>query len=494
MLGLAVGQQVIVVSGGNSLTSTIVSVGVSSITLANVWPYASSGTATVITLDQYKMKIYFADGTTQTITQLILDNPNDTWRGFRIFGAWNSAYPLPVYGHSLIFANVYAARQRVLYFELAFTNGLNYSPQYTGDFTTFTNPIVSIVDTRPNRLFHSKTGQPEEVPLLNYNDVGAGTILKMAPTQSALLVLATDGLWRVTGDGTSWQVNQVDPTVTLLHPSCLTTLNNQIYGWVEDGLSLIGEDGAQTISTDAVGPDIREWATQIKDWGAPYFWGPSMAGDRFWNEVWLNVHRAYSTGSGGPDHITTLVYNTDTKNFTRLQRPLFANVVYSPDANRMVSSVFISGTPNNIALTVQSDFYDPAGDGWLPVTVWFNALQTEDKGKLKQWMDVNYFVANVETANGSNISVLKALFDARNESLDPLATDYDVNTQNMVALSRDVHFWVPRRTALSDQQQLGLKSLIVNAITENANDAFGFNFQLQGFTVRYRNASDTLKR
>jgi hypothetical protein len=219
-----------------------------------------------------------------------------------------------------------------------------------------------------------------------------------------------------------------------------------------------------------------------------------MAGDRFWNEVWLNVHRAYSTGSGGPDHITTLVYNTDTKNFTRLQRPLFANVVYSPDANRMISSVFVSGSPNNIALTVQSDFYDPAGDGWLPVTVWFNALQTEDKGKLKQWMDVNYFVANVETFNGSNISVLKALFDARNESLDPLATDYDVNTQNMVALSRDVHFWVPRRTALSDQQQLGLKSLIVNAITENANDAFGFNFQLQGFTVRYRNASDTLKR
>jgi hypothetical protein len=55
-----------------------------------------------------------------------------------------------------------------------------------------------------------------------------------------------------------------------------------------------------------------------------------------------------------------------------------------------------------------------------------------------------------------------------------------------------VHFWVPRRTALSDQQQLGLRSFILTEV--GPNDAFGFNFQLQGFTVRYRNASDTLKR
>jgi hypothetical protein len=142
-------------------------------------------------------------------------------------------------------------------------------------------------------------------------------------------------------------------------------------------------------------------------------------------------------------------------------------------------------------LTVQSDFYDPAGDGWLPVTVWFNALQTDDKGKLKQWMDVNYFVADVETTVGSDTSYLQALFDARNTSTDTLP--YPNNTQSMVALSRDVHFWVPRRTALSDQQQLGLMSFVVDEDNE-PDTTIGFNFQLQGFTVRYRVASDTLKR
>ena len=481
------------------------------ITLSLPWP-SPSLSADLETTDAYTLTAYYADGTSDVYTNpinisAIPEAEGDLMPSLRIYGVQYS-YALPGEGRSLTFIATYPAIKRVLYFHLCLTNGQNYSEPYLGDYGTLSEPLVSVVETRPNRLFFSKTGQPEAVPLGNYVDVGAGTILKMAPTQSALLVLATDGLWRVTGDGTSWTVNQVDPTVTLLHPSCLTTLNNQIYGWVEDGLSLIGEDGAQTISTDAVGPDIREWATQIKDWGAPYFWGPSMAGDRFWNEVWLNVHRAYSTGSGGPDHITTLVYNTDTKNFTRLQRPLFANVVYSPDANRMVSSVFISGSPNNIALTVQSDFYDPAGDGWLPVTIWFNALQTEDKGKLKQWMDVNYFVANVQTEVdtmfGTNSSYMHALFDARNESIDPYTDDFSVNSQDMVQLSRDVHFWIPRRAALSDQMQLGLQFGVQRDFVPPPPLAgtheliivpgVGFNFQLQGFTVRYRNASDTLKR
>jgi hypothetical protein len=500
LTGIVPGQLVFLAKGSDSMLTSIVSVGSGTFTVANVWPYTTGATGFAIVQDAYKIHVYYADGTTDEFYNVVspyslfteTDYPTyPPAPGFRIFGPF-PVYPLPAYGREVTFIFTYPAIKRVLYFDLFLTNGQNYSPAYTGNFITETDPLKSSNDTRPNRLFFSKTGQPEEVPLANLVDIGAGTILKMAPTQSALLVLATDGLWRVTGDGTSWTVNQVDPTVTLLHPACLTTLNNQIYGWVEDGVALIGEDGAQTISTDAVGPDIREWATQIKNWGAPYFWGPSMAGDRFWNEVWLNVHRAYSSGSGGPDHVTTLVYNTDTKNFTRLQRPLFANVVYSPDANRMVSSVFVSGSPNNIALTVQSDFYDPAGDGWLPVTVWFNGLQTDDKGHLKQWMDVNYFIAEVETEVAGQSSLLHGLFDARNESVDPYEDDFSVNTRNMVEISRDIHFWIPRRVALSDQMQLGLQSGILIGETPSTN--FGFNFQLQGFTVRYRVASDTLKR
>lgn len=484
-----------------SFVGTVVAVdtGTNTVTVSDVWTGDNGASVTGWTADSYQMTVYWADGTTDSI-EAPIGGGGSIGDNFlpcmRIFGA-PERYPLPAEGSTILFLFTYPPYKRMLYFELCLTNGQNYSPRYNGDYLTGTEPLRSLVDTRPNRLFFSKTGQPEAVPVTNYVDVGAGTILKMWPTQSALLCLCTDGLWRLTGDGTSWQVYQVDPTVTLLHPDCLNSLNNQIYGWVEDGLALIGEDGAKTISTDAVGPDIREWATQIKDWHAPYFWGPCIAGDRFWNEIWLNVYRAYAADGGGPDHVTTLVYNTDTKNFTRLQAPQFSSLLYSPNANRMISQVFIPGSPNNaIALMVQSDFYDPEGEGWLPATVWFNALQTEDKGKLKQWMDVNYFVANVQTTvtiGGDEwVSYLKALFDARNESTDPLVNTYDRNVQSMVALSRDIHFWVPRRSALSDQQQLGLKSFLRLGVEDD--DQQGFNFELQGFAVRYRIASDTLKR
>lgn len=472
-------------------------------------PWAgATGAVDVWLYDTYTITVEYADGDSDLTYQRVGDlqgseffgvsspDPAEPIPSLRLFGTDGNYYPLPRYGATLIWIYTWPALKRVVSMSIWCSNGQNYAPEAlsTEEYR------FAQIDTRPNRLFFSKTGEPEAVPLANLLDIGAGTILKMAPTQSALLVLATDGLWRVTGEP-PFQVNQVDPTVTLLHPDCLGTLNNQIYGWVEDGLSLIGEDGAKTISTDAVGPDIRSWATTIKGWGSPYFWGPCIAGDRFWNEIWLNVFRSATTASEhDADFITTLVYNTDTRNFTRLQYNDFSALVYSPDANRLVSQMYVheSDTDPLILVTAQGDFFSPAGEpsiGWDPALVWFNALQTEDKGKLKQWMDVNYFVANVQPVPfDATVSYLKALFDARNENNDPLATDYTVNVQSMVALSRDVHFWVPRRSALSDQQQLGLKSLVFDEDIVDFDDEHGFYFELQGFTARYRVASDTFKR
>jgi len=507
LVGVVPGQAIYVTYSPDTVVGYVVSVGASTITMDRPWTGATTTFVLVATHDTFTMHVFYADGTDAVYTGVISSNQLEPAVGFnvicpglRVFGP-SALYPLPSFGATVTWIHTYPAIKRVLGFDLAVTNGQNYYPAYTGDYVTFTNPLKSLNDTRPNRLFFSKHGQPEEVPLTNYIDIGAGTILKTAPTQSALLVLCTDGLWRVTGDNPTWQVYQVDPTITLLHPSCLTTLNNQIYGWVEDGLALIGEDGAQTISTDAVGPDIRQWATAIKGWGAPYFWGPSMAGDRFWNEAWLNIYRSFSDDNDA-QHVTTLVYNTDTKNFTHLQDPLFANVIYSPDANRMISSVFVpgfDGGPADLAITVQSDFYDPVGDGWQPATIWFNALQTDDKGKLKQWMDVNYFVADVipfgTVGDNDFPSAMHGLFSALNDSEDTYADNFSVNTQMMLALRRDVHFWIPRREALSDQIQLGVQFNLIDVVDgEVVLVDGGFNFQLQGFTVRYRVASDTLKR
>lgn len=495
LLGLAIGQTITFTGG---IQRTITNIVGSTITVNTAWT-GSTASVAGIAHDAVKVKVYYADGTTFTTSGdiIFIDVYGSNLPGFRVFLPISVGYPLPAEGGKLTFVFTYPAIKRVLYFEMAFTNGQNYSPPYTGDFTTFTNPFRSLVDTRPNRLFYSKAGQPEEVPLTNYNDIGAGTILKCWATQSALLCLCTDGLWRLTGDGSSWQVTQIDPTVLLVHPDCVGSLNNVIYAWVQDGLSTISEDGAVTISTDAVGPTIRDWHTKLSRNGAPYVWGPSVVGDSYWNEVWLNVFRGTGTDDTGYFD-ATLIYNTDTKNFTEQIATQFRACVFSPDATRLLMITPQGGlTDYATTLTSFTDFDPDQPQNYQQALVWFNALQSDDKGKLKQWMDVSYFVANIEetvTYNGIDyLSFMKALFDARNTSTDPLIADLDVNVQSMVELSRDIHFWIPRRAVLSDQIQLGVLFKAAPEV-EEGSAMISFNFQLQGFTVRYRVASDTLKR
>lgn len=450
-------------------------------------------------LDTYYITVDYADGTNDFLFSPLLfcgmspdlGNPALV-SGLRIFGV-RPDYALPSYGQELTWLITYPAFKRVTQFSIGMSNGQNYSPPFEGDYVSGTDPLISLGDTRPNRLFFSRTGQPEAVPLLNYQDIGAGTILKMWPTQSALLILCTDGLWRLTGDDAPWQVNQVDPTVLLVHPDCMGLLNNEIYAWVQDGLAKVNEDGALTISTDAVGYDIRDWHTMMTEWGAPYVWGPCLAGDNYWNEVWLNIVRT-AEPSEDPEFVTTLIYNSDSQNFTRQQATEFLGALYSPDADRLITvRPPVSPETSYFTITTQTDFDAADPQSYQPVTIWFNAIQTEDKGMLKQWMDMNVFVARVETAlSGGENCYMHALFNARNADFDPYQDDFSVNTRDMAQLSRDVHFWVPRRAVLSDQLQIGLQLRAGTSLATLVDQ--GFNFQLQGFTIRYRVASDTFKR
>lgn len=374
-------------------------------------------------------------------------------------------------------------------FGVVLTNGQNYRPAYTGDYTTGTEPLRSLIDVRPNRVFYSKTGKPEEVPLGNFLDVGSGTILKMWANQSANFCFCTDGLWRITGDGSDFSVFQIDPTALLVHPDAVGSLNNQIYAWVTDGIATVTEDGATTISTDAIGPQIRQMHTDIVRRFAPYCWGVSLCGDSFRNEVWL-IANSISIEASPFDYCVT--YNDDTKNFSNQVDQQFVSAVYAPNVSRVAFLAGAQETEFNAFLP--SDYSENFTQLYLPLTVWFNPLQTDDKGNLKQWMDLNYFSANYNASNAVDAAgdYLKALFDARGESTD--ATALILNANNMTFLRRDVHYWVPRRTALSDQQQIGFRALTYLAGEDEPSELFGFYIEIQGFTMRYRVASDTLKK
>lgn len=360
-------------------------------------------------------------------------------------------------------------------FELIVSNGQNYSPatQLNASFSS----ISSVQDTQTNRVFFSKSGLPESVAATNYLNVGAGKILKLWPTQSSIFALCTDGLWRIAGDGTNWQVEQLDPTVNLLHPDTVCSLNNQIFAWLTDGISIIGDQGSQTISTDAVGPQLREYIETFRAAGAPDMWGPTMTGDNYRKEVWLNLSlppRVEADENLEQTFYTSYIVNMDTGSFTTQSETAILCLAFNPFLLRTITATWDEIDTNDIS------WFKPSESSWCKPTVVFNPLTAGDTGSLKQWMDVNYLFQEFDIQTGFTQGLFQASFDG---AFVPSARAVESDS------IKKIHYWVPRRVALSEQLNLGFKTVVIDdSITGT------FNFNLYGFTVRYRTASDTFKR
>lgn len=117
-----------------------------------------------------------------------------------------------------------------------------------GNYATFssTNNIeVSENEQKPNRVYYSKTSQPEAVPLTNYFDVGAEekAILRIFPLRDSLFVFKEDGLYRISGESAPFVLGLFDGSSSLLAPDSLGLLDNTIYCWSDAGIVTVSESG-----------------------------------------------------------------------------------------------------------------------------------------------------------------------------------------------------------------------------------------------------------
>ena len=339
-------------------------------------------------------------------------------------------------------------------FSVFLSNGTAYSPSTPS--TLGRTQVDSIQDTRRNRLWYSKTGEPEHCKQLGYIDVGAGQILKMWASESALFVFCTDGLWKVTGIEDQLTIQQLDKTTNLVHPDCVCGMDNQVWAWITDGLAAVGENGAETVSTEAVGPALK---AQLETYralvGSASYWGPSIGCDNYRKEVWLNCD--YS-GAGTHTFYKSYILNTENKVFTTQTASQFRTVCYASWLNAMCSTI------NNV-------LYLPATTDWVAPTFQFNPPTMGDAGTLKQWVDANYLIDDISTALTSY--TVTPIFDG---------VAGPARTLDATATAKDMHVWVPRRSALNKKLSFGF--------TVQA----GVNFNLYGFALRARVASDSLKR
>lgn len=112
-------------------------------------------------------------------------------------------------------------------------------------------PITSTDDAHANRLYISKSGRPEAVPLLQYVDVGRADKdgLRILSVRDALFPLKEDGAFRVTGTNTSnFIVEQHDTTFEVIAPEAAVAFANTVFCTTNQGALAINVSGVEIIS------------------------------------------------------------------------------------------------------------------------------------------------------------------------------------------------------------------------------------------------------
>ena len=137
-------------------------------------------------------------------------------------------------------------------FEVYASHGASWTP----DITRAALPVPnSTQDVRPNRIYYSKQDEPEAVPLVNFVDVGSQDhpIYRILVARDSLLVLKTDGIFRITGTNPfDLRVDELDTTASIIHPKAAARLRNMVYAWTDRGVVRASDVGTQPMSNPVI--------------------------------------------------------------------------------------------------------------------------------------------------------------------------------------------------------------------------------------------------
>jgi hypothetical protein len=129
------------------------------------------------------------------------------------------------------------------------TNGANYSPPLPEISAT----ARSITTTeRPNLLRWSKSNQPEAVPTPNEAFIGNGKIIRMLATTDALIILCTDGAYRLSGEAGVWRSDLVDPSFVPCAPDACCVLNDIVYAYTMRGFCSLSGNQTSLLSRGVI--------------------------------------------------------------------------------------------------------------------------------------------------------------------------------------------------------------------------------------------------
>jgi hypothetical protein len=201
-------------------------------------------------------------------------------------------------------------------FEVVATNGQNYAPKLLSPpafpvSAGLTGGLKVSPTSQPNSWQWSKVQEPELCPATQTKFCGSGDILDLASTRDACFFTCSDGLWRLSGDGTlgadgfNWRLDPVDSTLTPTGPRTTGVMRDNVYQYGPRGLIRVSSDrGIEMLSIDRI--------NELQ--GSPYAEEQPMllVCDETNNEVWFSFNP--QTGDDW------FVYNASTNAFTKADR------------------------------------------------------------------------------------------------------------------------------------------------------------------------------
>jgi hypothetical protein len=161
--------------------------------------------------------------------------------------------------------------------------------------------VEALSTVKPGRVFWSKPGQPEAVPLVNFTDIGDVTrrILAMVPTEDALLVFKEDGIFSITGSApSSWVVNDLDRTKRLIAPQAVDVLDGVAFAWTDRGIVPVTAGGVGDPISAPIADVLRPYQLLLPR-------GVSGAKQAFWIKAHPRLGLlVVGVGSSASDEIT----------------------------------------------------------------------------------------------------------------------------------------------------------------------------------------------
>lgn len=181
--------------------------------------------------------------------------------------------------------------------------------------------ITTYSEYTPGRVFYSKNGDGNAVPVSQYLDVGTGSneILAMNALDDALYVWTIEGLFQIVGDSpASFEVQLVDANALLVGPDCSVVSGNILYGWTTRGIVKVSLGRTQLIDApvkdQTVNSVLEAIASGLSKSNVGIVRGAWFAGADSTNNRLLFFYRTDNSSIGMTN---ALVFNSSNGTWTR---------------------------------------------------------------------------------------------------------------------------------------------------------------------------------